>query len=105
MGRGAWPLVGRDEELALVTATFDEPESHGLVLAGPSGVGKTRLLDEALTLAQARGWAVERVAATAASQAIPFSPFTHILAPEDHPSSDRLALLLRVTAELSARAA
>jgi DNA-binding CsgD family transcriptional regulator len=105
MRRGAWPLVGRDEELAFVAATFDEPESRGLVLAGPSGVGKTRLLDEALTLAHARGWAVERVAATAAGQAIPFSPFTHILTPEDHPSSDRLALLLRVTAELSARAA
>lgn len=105
MGRGAWPLVGRDEELELVGATLDEPGSRGLVLAGPAGVGKTRLLDEARALAETRGWAVERVSATAATQAIPFSSFTHILTPEDHPSRDRLELLLRVTAAVSARAA
>ncbi|MFD4639522.1 LuxR C-terminal-related transcriptional regulator [Lentzea sp. NPDC058436] len=38
-----WPFVGRDAELAAVRRAV---RGAGLIVAGPAGVGKTRLLDE-----------------------------------------------------------
>ncbi|MEU0883811.1 LuxR C-terminal-related transcriptional regulator [Lentzea sp. NPDC005914] len=38
-----WPFVGRDAELAAVRRAV---RTAGLIVAGPAGVGKTRLLDE-----------------------------------------------------------
>ena len=44
----SWPLTGRDEELRRVVASI-RPGAAGVVVAGPAGVGKTRLVREALT--------------------------------------------------------
>ncbi len=44
-------LVGRDRELETLTAFLlgtDEPRSRALTVLGPAGIGKTRLVDEAL---------------------------------------------------------
>jgi DNA-binding NarL/FixJ family response regulator len=49
-----WPLTGRDEELRLVAEALGTGDHTGIVIAGPAGVGKTRLA---------------RVAADAAAQA------------------------------------
>ena len=55
---GPPPFVGRETELATVTARLDEATAGvgGLVLVtGEPGIGKTRLLEELATLARARG--------------------------------------------------
>ena len=49
---GAPPLIGRDEELALLLERLDEPACRWLTIVGLGGVGKTRL---ALAAAAARG--------------------------------------------------
>lgn len=42
-----WPLTGRDDELRAVAAAV-RPGAAGILVAGPAGVGKTRLAREAL---------------------------------------------------------
>src|SRR5688500_14194294 len=45
-----WPLVGRDEELRLINAAVTAADGYGgVVIAGPAGVGKSRLAREAVT--------------------------------------------------------
>ena len=38
-----WPLIGRRRELAHLRSLTADPRSRGAMLAGPAGVGKTRL--------------------------------------------------------------
>ncbi|HEX6017314.1 MAG TPA: adenylate/guanylate cyclase domain-containing protein, partial [Burkholderiaceae bacterium] len=55
------PLIGRDEELSLATlalqACADRGAARLVVLRGEPGIGKSRLLEELLRLARARGHA------------------------------------------------
>jgi predicted ATP-dependent serine protease len=62
----AWPLVGRNQELATIKDAMGGSEISGVVIGGAAGVGKTRLAREVLALAQARGLAVRWVVATQA---------------------------------------
>lgn len=47
------PLVGREPELAALTRLLDDPQCRLLTLAGPGGIGKTRLAIEAASHRQA----------------------------------------------------
>jgi DNA-binding CsgD family transcriptional regulator len=61
VSRARTVLVGRDREIAWLTRSLDEMEAgHGwvAVVEGEAGIGKTRLLDEAIQAAGARGHAV-----------------------------------------------
>ena len=57
IGGEAAPLLGRDRERSLLTAILDEVATHGtaLVFRGEPGVGKSRLLAEAVRAARERG--------------------------------------------------
>src|SRR5262245_54871800 len=42
-----WPFIGREDELALIRRSLVAGR-HGIVVTGPVGCGKTRLVTEAL---------------------------------------------------------
>ncbi|HET6952639.1 MAG TPA: LuxR family transcriptional regulator [Acidimicrobiales bacterium] len=81
-----WPLVGRAGELAELCSLLSAHRRgapQGVALFGEAGVGKTRLVDEAITALRDGGATVEWVRATEAARAIPLGSFAHLLAPGD----------------------
>jgi tetratricopeptide (TPR) repeat protein len=77
---GRSPLVGRDAELTLLKELIDRTitgQGGVVLLAGPLGVGKTRLIEEASTYARLRGVTV--VSGSAYESAPPYEPFARAL--------------------------
>lgn len=73
---GLTPFVGRESELRHLEARIEEVMAGAnrcIAIEGPPGVGKTRLADEALRLAAARGCQVHR--GECESGAEPLQPF------------------------------
>lgn len=69
-----WPLTGRGEELRLIRGLGQRRDGpSGVVVAGPAGVGKTRLAREALTTLTAGGAAARWVNATESTRAMPLA--------------------------------
>jgi hypothetical protein len=82
MAATAWPLVGRREDLETVAAAIQRPGSCGAVLAGPAGVGKTRLLGECLVLAERAGYATLRTAGSQLLREVPLGALLPLLSPD-----------------------
>jgi DNA-binding CsgD family transcriptional regulator len=74
-----WPFTGRDAELQLVGQALSDRSTGGVVIAGPAGVGKTRLTTEAAGLAGAQGCAVEWARASRSARSIPLGAFAGLL--------------------------
>ncbi|MCK8432970.1 helix-turn-helix domain-containing protein [Streptomyces sp. D2-8] len=68
-----WPLAGREDELELVRRSLTGVR-RGIVVTGPAGCGKTRLVTEAI-----RGTDCARAAGTPESRTIAFAAFAHLL--------------------------
>jgi DNA-binding CsgD family transcriptional regulator/RecA/RadA recombinase len=100
-----WPLTGRDAELRLVGDALAGGSAGGVVIAGPAGVGKTRLAMEAAELAQARGSAVDWVRANRSARSIPLGAFAALLPATDRPLPAGVELLARARHALAERAA
>ena len=66
-----WPFIGRGEELTRAVTTVVEGRRAGLVVAGPPGVGKTRLAMACQEAAAMRGMVTARVQGTRAAATIP----------------------------------
>lgn len=94
-----WGLVGRDEELALLHAALTDEQLRGVVLPGPSGVGKTRLATELLEHAARHGWATDWVAGTRGMARVPFGAFAHLL-PRGGAATGSLEVMRQVGDEL-----
>jgi ATP/maltotriose-dependent transcriptional regulator MalT len=92
---GAWPLVGRADEVALALDAVQR--RGGVVLAGASGVGKTRLAREVVAAAESAGAQAQWVAATRSAGTVSLAAFAHLV-PADalraDDSQDRRALAL-----------
>jgi DNA-binding NarL/FixJ family response regulator len=75
-----WPLTGRVEELSRISGlTRRRDGPAGVVLAGPAGVGKTRLAREALAAAEQRGALTRWAVGTASARALPLGAFAATL--------------------------
>jgi adenylate cyclase len=75
-------LVGRDVELHTMTGMLDRSVSgHGCVIgvAGPAGIGKTRLVGETVALAKSRGVEVFSAFCESHTREIPFHVATRLL--------------------------
>ena len=79
----AGPLLGRHAELELVTAMLDRIDTAGstLVLRGDPGIGKSRLLAEAVRLAGERGVAVLQTTGVEAEAHLPFAGLHQLVRP------------------------
>jgi DNA-binding CsgD family transcriptional regulator len=74
-----WPLTGRSTQLEELGRHFRDPGRAGVVLHGPPGVGKTRLAEEALALAERAGRRVERAVGHPTTREIPLGALAHLL--------------------------
>ena len=99
---GAWPLVGRDRELAEIAAARADGGCHGVVVVADAGVGKSRLAREAQATAQREGAFVEWVQATRSAATVPLAAVADLV-PETVRSDDVVALLRRCGDDLRAR--
>lgn len=100
----AWPLIGREQQLASIASAMGSPTTHGIVVVGASGLGKTRLATEALRRAAAHGAATVWAVATRAAASIPFGPLAHLLPDSAGDVTSRLDLLRHAGQALRERA-
>ncbi len=83
----AWPLIGREAELEQVADAL--ATRQGVVLVGDAGVGKTRLLTEAVERSEVAGMRVLKVRATRSSGVMPLGAFAPLLPFDDAASLAR----------------
>jgi len=91
-----WPFVGREPELDQVAQAMTTRQ--GVVLAGDAGVGKSRLLGEAVDRTAAKGLRSLYVRATRSSGVVPLGAFAPLL-----PVDDAAASLARAREAILAR--
>jgi DNA-binding CsgD family transcriptional regulator/tetratricopeptide (TPR) repeat protein len=78
-----------------IAEAFEGERRPAFVVAGPAGVGKSRLATETAGLAAARGYAVSRVVGTKAAASIPLGAFAPLLPTIEPSSAGPLGLLQR----------
>lgn len=71
----AWPLTGRSGELGRIGDAISDPTSSGMVLCGPAGVGKSRIVREALAMAESNHRDVRWIVGTSSGRGIPLGAF------------------------------
>lgn len=77
----SWPFVGRYNELRLVGEALRDPTRRGIILGGMAGVGKSRLVTEALRALDNERLVCLRADATPGARDIPLGAFAHLLPP------------------------
>jgi DNA-binding CsgD family transcriptional regulator len=97
------PLIGRRGELDRIAERLEQRTPSAFVLAGPPGVGKTRLAAEAASAAAERGFTTAEVAGSRSAASIPFGPFAPLL-PVGGGAADLLGLLTEASAAILERA-
>ncbi len=99
----AWPLVGRDAELADIAYARSDSQCRGIVVSAAAGVGKSRLAREAQASAERDGALVDWVQATSSAAAVPLGAFARLI-PDDVRSDNALELMRQSTDTLVERA-
>jgi DNA-binding CsgD family transcriptional regulator len=98
-----WPLIGREDELAMI-ARAGQQGRCGVVVSADAGAGKSRLGREALFRAERDGTLVEWVQATRSAAMIPLGAFARLV-PESVRSDQGFTLLRESARALRERAA
>lgn len=106
-----WPFVGRGQEVDRFTDALRDPGVDAFVVVGPAGVGKTRLAEACLRVAQRAGAATVRVTGRA-GLGVPLAPMAHLLPadlelpdPGSTTAADVLGLMARIIARFERPAA
>jgi DNA-binding CsgD family transcriptional regulator len=97
--RLTWPLIGRVEELRTIGTAIADPDSAGVVVCGAAGVGKSRLVREALAMASSDSCVVRWIVGTAAGRSLPFGALSSWT---ESAGGDQLQLVRAVIEALSA---
>jgi DNA-binding CsgD family transcriptional regulator len=95
--------VGRDAELAEISAARADLSCPAVVLSAAAGIGKSRLAREACASAEDAGAPTRWAQATASTATIPLGAFAGLI-PDDVRSDDRLDLVRRSSMALRAAA-
>ncbi|TWP36792.1 LuxR C-terminal-related transcriptional regulator [Leekyejoonella antrihumi] len=79
-----WPFQSRSEELAVLLAEIDAGVEHpedpsGVVIVSPAGMGKSRLLREAMHWARQRGVPTMLAIATRSAGVTPYAALAHLV--------------------------
>jgi replication-associated recombination protein RarA len=74
--RLSWPLIGRTAEMRAIEAAISASDVAGILVCGPSGVGKSRVAREALSVAASRGCETRWTVGTSSARAIPLGAFS-----------------------------
>jgi DNA-binding CsgD family transcriptional regulator/tetratricopeptide (TPR) repeat protein len=83
-------LIGRSEEMQTIVAAISEPGVAGILVSGPAGVGKSRIVREGLSSAASRGFEPRWAVGTMSARKLPLGAF----APwAGSASADRLQLV------------
>jgi len=98
----AWPLLGRDSELAALVVGYARPADAGVLVVGAAGVGKTRLVRQAATRLHAAGSRVQRVIATRSAATIPFGAVSHLLPSDPADGDSRVTTFRRIADRMNA---
>ncbi|GAA4682330.1 LuxR C-terminal-related transcriptional regulator [Phytohabitans rumicis] len=95
---GPWHFVGRADELRRIVESATSEDRRGIILSGTAGIGKTRLLREAVAMLPTDRYAVWTATANIASAGLPFGGLAQVL-PGDQPIGVSPAGLLRWAVE------
>jgi DNA-binding CsgD family transcriptional regulator len=87
-----WRFVGREPELTRLIAAGSGRTGRGLILSGTAGVGKSRLLREAVAGLHAGRHAIHAVSANIATAGLPLGGLAQIL-PADPPGGSPAGML------------
>ncbi|MGI8412867.1 MAG: ATP-binding protein [Solirubrobacteraceae bacterium] len=98
-----WPLIGREEQLERILLTLAREPPGNVIVAGEAGVGKSALSLAACERAREQGMTIARVLATESGNAVPLSPFAHLIPDSSLAQpADRLALFRLASQRLAA---
>jgi DNA-binding CsgD family transcriptional regulator/tetratricopeptide (TPR) repeat protein len=92
-------LIGRSEEMQTIVAAISEPGIAGILVSGPAGVGKSRIVREGLSSVASRGFEPRWAVGTMSARKLPLGAF----APwAGSASADRLQLVRGVIDSVTA---
>jgi DNA-binding CsgD family transcriptional regulator/tetratricopeptide (TPR) repeat protein len=73
--RLTWPLIGRSHEMRTIVAAISDPDLAGILVSGPAGVGKSRIVREGLSSVASQGFEPRWAVGTMSARKLPLGAF------------------------------